>query len=93
MPVQSVTSEYESVNLDLLPYYRWEHRVTIGYNGRRYMVFLDNLNNTAYVEDCTHDLKKIEDESLWQALIRFATTNGYLDMMVPMTKNKEERFI
>jgi hypothetical protein len=83
----------ENVNVDLLPYYRWEHRVTIGYQGKRYMIFLDNLKQMAYVEDCTHSLKKIEDQSLWRALVQFAQSQGYLNIMPPMVKNKEERFV
>lgn len=91
LPVQAPTSISSSVNLDLLPYYRWEHRVTLGYNGKRYVVFLDNLKNTAYVE--TDSFKKIEDEELWTALIQYATLNGYLDILPPLVKDKGERFI
>ena len=88
-----VTKGEQNVNVDLLPYYRWEHRVTIGHGTKRYMVFLDNLTNTAYIEDCTQNLEKIEDQNLWEALIQFAQINGYLDIMPPMVKDQEERFV
>ena len=80
---------------DLLPYYRWEHRVTLGYNGRRYVVFLDNLKQTVYIEDATIGLEKIEDDSLWSALFMFATENDYLMMMppLPIVKGQQERFV
>lgn len=93
LPVDTPVRGSEGVNIDLLPYYRWEHRVTIGCNGRRYMVFLDNLKNKAYIEDSTNGLQKINDEELWKELVEFATSHGYLTMMLPMVKNKKERFV
>lgn len=93
LPVDTPVRGREGVNQDLLPYYRWEHRVTVGCNGRRYMIFLDNLKHQAYVEDATNGLEKINDEELWRELVDFATSNGYLMLMPPMMKNKEERFI
>ena len=89
----SVDGVKGNVNIDMLPYYRWEHRVTIGYNGRRYMVFLDNLKNTTYIEDATDGLEKIKDDSLWGALVNFAMEKGYLNMYAPMLKDSRERFI
>ena len=82
-----------NVNVDMLPYYRWEHRVTVGYNGRRYMVFLDNLKNTTYIEEVTNGLEKIEDDELWGAIVNFAIEHKYLDMLLPMMKDKKERFV
>ncbi len=87
-------SNGESCNVDLLPFYRWEHRVTLGHNGKRYMVFLDNLLNKAYIEeDTSNGIQKIKDENLAKALGKFATSKGYLMVMPPMMKNKEERFV
>ena len=83
-------------NSDLLPYYRWEHRVTVGYNGRRFYVFLDNLKQTAYIEEMTTRLEKIEDDNLWESLSRWATEKGFLMFMVPLMKPKSgdnKRFV
>jgi len=96
LPVRAPSSKEDgvlSVNEDLLPYYRWEHRVTVGYNGRRYMAFLDNLKETIYVEDCTEDLKTIDDDNLWHAVVHFAQEHGYLNMMPPIMKEASKRFI
>lgn len=74
-------------NVDLLPYYRWEHRVTLGYRGKRFMVFLDNLESKAYIEDITNGkLEIIEDDNLWEAVFNYATTEKYLNILKPMMK-------
>jgi len=83
----------QGTNVDLLPYYRWEHRVTIGYNGKRYMVFLDNLKQNIYIEDITLGIEKIKDDSLWEAVFEFATQKGYLMMFPPLIKDSKERFV
>jgi hypothetical protein len=93
LPVETPVSDAEACNLDLLPYYRWEHRATIGRRGRRYMVFLDNLKQTAYIEDTTNGLEKIEDENLWKSIFYFATEKGFLMVIPPLMKPSEERFV
>lgn len=76
-----------SDNVDLLPYYRWEHRVTLGYRGRRFMVFLDNLNSAAFVEEITSgSLEKIADDKMWGAVFKEATSRGYLNIFPPLSK-------
>ena len=77
-------------NTDLLPYYRWEHRVTIGYGPKRYMVFVDNLKNAVYIEEFDGDLAVIDDEELWQALFLWTTQKGYLMTIPPMLKPKAQ---
>jgi len=79
-------------NANLLSYYRWEHRVTIGYNGRRFMVFIDNLGTgkgpILYIEEITSgSSEKIKDESLFQSLIKFATEKGFLGVFPPLWKH------
>lgn len=79
---------------DMNPTWRWEHRITIGYNGKRYIGFVDSLNNKAYIEDSTSgDLKIIEDDSLYESLLNFINQEGYLNIMTPLLKNKDSRFI
>lgn len=75
-------------NADLLPYHRWEHRVTIGYNGRRFFVMLDNLKHSIYIEEMTTRLEEIEDEDLWKSLFAWATEKGFLNVMPPLLKPK-----
>jgi hypothetical protein len=79
---------------DLLSYHRWEHRVTIGHSGRRFMVCLDNLLQTVYIEEITSGQgKRVEDDSLFEGLATWARDEGYLDIMLPMLKNADERFV
>lgn len=76
-----------SDNVDLLPHYRWEHRVTVGYRGKRFMVFLDNLKSTAFVEEITSGhLEKIADDSMWEAVFKYATAQGFLNIFPPIPK-------
>lgn len=71
----------------VLPFYRWEKRAILGYRGRRFLVFMDNLTSATYIEEITTgDLKYIEDELLHQELSLFAQTKGFLDMMLPLQK-------
>jgi len=83
----------KNYNVDLLPYYRWEHRVTIGYNGKRFMAFIDQLKQALYIEELTTKLEKIGDEELWTALFRWATEKGYLMVLPPLFKPQHERFV
>jgi len=80
-------------NTDLLSYYRWEHRVTIGYSGRRFMLFLDNLKSSVYIEETTMGLKEIEDDELWDSLFHWATEKGFLMVIPPLVKPKIQRFV
>ncbi len=75
-------------NVDMLPYYRWDHRVTLGYNGRRFIVFIDNLKQEIYIEEYTTKLEKISDDSLWKGLFEYATQKGFLMILSPMLKPK-----
>jgi len=77
-------------NNDLLEYHRWEHRVTIGRRGKRYMVFLDNLENTIYIEEITSgSLEQIDDDPLLESLSRFAASKGFLAILPPLPKPRE----
>ena len=78
-------------NVDLLPYHRWEHRVTVGRNGKRYMVFLDNLGigdgPKLYIEEITNGhAERIEDESLFQSIFRWVTAKGFVSVQPPLFK-------
>lgn len=79
-------------NSDLLPYYRWEHRVTMGYRGRRFMCFIDNLGKghgpIVYIEEITSgSTERIKDESLFESLVKFATEKGFLNVIEPIWKD------
>jgi len=70
----------------MLPFYRWEHRGTILWHLREFMVYIDYLPKVAkcYIEELTGgNLIKIEDDSLWAALGKFAEENGLLDVTPP----------
>jgi len=74
-------------NVDLLDYYRWEHRVTIGSGFHKYMIFLDNLKQVVYIEDVTNgNLEEIEDEPLWEAIFRWVTEHKFLEVLMPLAK-------
>jgi hypothetical protein len=70
---------------DVLDYYRWEHRVTVGYRGRRFIVMIDNLKHEVYVEEIAVQLHVIEDR-LRQAIIHWANANGFLNVLIPLYK-------
>lgn len=86
----------ETAEDKLLNYHRWEHRATLGWNTREFMVFLDNgiikdgislQAGQVYVEEITGGhLSKIEDDSLWQALVYFAGNMKYLELQAPIPK-------
>ena len=80
----------------LLPYHRWEHRVTLGYNTKTFMVFIDNgvLNKnilpSIYIEEITASgLEKIEDNSLFESLLNFAQLKGFINMLPPIQKGSQ----
>lgn len=76
-------------NKDLLPYHRWEHRVTLGYRGRSIMVFLDNLTGTVYIEEIlAAGLKFIEDNSLVMAVQIYTQNKGFLNLLSPLMKEQ-----
>jgi len=78
---------------DMLPFWRWEHRVTVGHNTREYMVFLDTLNNLMYVEEITGGhLTVIDDDPLRQAIVRFVQEKGFVNIAPPLLKPTPERF-
>ena len=72
---------------DLLPYYRWEHRATIGFNGKTYMAFIDNLMGVAYIEEVTNgDMKVIKDESVMKEISEYVKAMNLVDLLTPMFK-------
>lgn len=78
-------------NVDTLPYFRFEHRVTVGYRGRRFIAFIDNLGKGAgpivYIEEITDGrLLRIEDDMMFEAIYRWIEPKGFLGMFAPMMK-------
>ena len=79
---------------DLLSFWRWEHRATIGRNAREYMVFVDQLKQVLYIEEITGGhLEEIKDDSLFEALLNFVTEKEFGSMQIPILKPKSERFL
>jgi hypothetical protein len=71
----------------LLPYHRFEHRVTLGRRAREFMVFVDNITQKLYIEEITGGhLSFIEDEGLFQELYRFANLKGFCSMIQTIYK-------
>ena len=83
---------------DLLPYWRWEHRVTlgvtIGLKIREFMVFVDQLKQSIHIEEISGGhLEQVLDEVLFDALLKFADEKGYCNMLPPLMKQSWERFL
>lgn len=79
---------------DFSPVWRFEHRATLGYNTREFMVFIDNLKQSAHIEETTGGhLEEVTDDSLHEALTNFAQEKGFLDFMLPLMKDASERYI
>jgi len=76
-----------SDNVDMLDYYRWEHRVTVAWQMRRFMVFLDNLKQSVYIEEITDgNVLQLNDDSLWESIFKWVTEKGYLSVIPPLPK-------
>lgn len=72
---------------DMLPYYRWEHRATIGYKGKTYMVFIDNLIGVAYIEEITDgNMKTIENDTIMKELSEYANAMNLVHLLTPIFK-------
>lgn len=83
----------KEIQKDFLPYWRFEHRVTVGRNFKQFMVFVDNLDSKIYVEDITGgNLNLVEDEQTWHAVYNFVKEKGFCNMMMPIMKTAVERF-
>jgi len=81
-------------NKDMSPIYRWEHRATIATEGKRFLVFIDQLTMQGYIEDVTTgELKKVKDEELWDEMKEWTTSLGFFNPMPPLFKSDSERFI
>lgn len=75
---------------DLLPYYRYEHRATIGWNTREFMVFVDHLLQSSHIEEITGGhLEKIDDEELFKALQYFAFERDFMEVGPPFLRRLE----
>lgn len=84
----------KDVKKDLLPYWRYEHRVTLGRNFKEFMVFVDNLQSKVFIEEITGgNLSVVEEENLWHELHRFAQEKGFCSIMMPLMKTAVERFM
>lgn len=74
-------------NKDLLPYYRFEHRVTVGYRGRRFIAFVDQMLGNVYIEEITEgQLNTIDDDSMFEALRTWIDEKGFFAIIQPIMK-------
>lgn len=81
----------------LLPYWRYEHRATLGWNTKEFIVFIDHgvqsgdsilVEGKAYIEQVIGGhLETIEDDSLHDSLTMFAMDQGFLEVSVPMPRS------
>lgn len=92
-PLDVQSSIVQRNKVTSLPYHRWEHRVTIGYNGKLFMVFIDNGDISNYIwpkiyieKIIASGFEFIEDESLFESLLNFAQLKGFVNMLPPMQK-------
>jgi len=84
----------ESILKDMLPYWRWEHRGTIGHNAQTFIVFADTLNGNIHIEEISGGhLEVVKDDSLFNALKMFATEKNLLEVKMPIFKPDHERFV
>ena len=79
---------------DLSPFWRWEHRVTLGYRAKEYMVFVDQIRQSIHIEEISGGhLETVSDDNLFEALLKFAQSKGFCAIMPPIMKQSGERFI
>ena len=81
---------------DGLPYYRWEHRATLGRGLKVFLAFVDNSiykEDTwikmpeAYIEEITTGrLEKIEDDQLFHEIHKYTEEMGLLVIQLPLAK-------
>lgn len=72
---------------DLLNFWRFEHRATVGWNTREFMVFVDQVALATYIEEISGGhLEKVTDDSLHTALTNFAFRHGYMEATPPIPK-------
>lgn len=83
----------------LNPFYTWEHRVTVKYvetktNVRVFVVFINTVENTAYIEELVKQtLVTVEENSLFEDLLNFAVEEGFLNFMGPIMKAAPNRLV
>jgi hypothetical protein len=86
--------EVNTTQLDLLPYYRWEHRATIGYNTREFLVIVDVLKGTGYIEEIIGGhLEQIKDDSFYNSIYNFAMEHEFFVLSQPILKPTSKRYI
>ena len=81
-------------NRSKLTFWRFEHRATVGWNCREYMIFVDHSPGgiipqppTCHIEEITGGhLERIDAESLANALRIFAMEKGFLNVGPPILR-------
>lgn len=68
----------------LLQYHRYEHRATLGWNTREFMVFADHLMLEMHIEEVIGGhLEVIDDDPLFEALKKYSYKNGFMEVAPP----------
>jgi hypothetical protein len=79
---------------DMLPYYRWEHRATIGYGTREFLAIIDVLKATGYLEEVIGGhLEVIKDDKLYESIYNFCKENELFALAHPILKPPSKRYI
>ena len=74
------------------PFFRWEHRITIGWKNRTFFLFIDTLESNLYIEEYKDgDLLIVEEDDLFLSLLNFADENGSTSFFPPLLKPQIER--
>jgi len=82
----------DSAKADLLPYFRWEHRATLGYSTREFMVFTDTFQQKVYIEEIVGGhLEVVNDDNLHKSLVQYSAEKGFLGVFQPILKPETQR--
>jgi hypothetical protein len=78
----------------MLPYYRWEHRGTVSYGTREFLVIVDALRSTGYIEEIIGGhLEEIKDDKLYESIYNFAKEYELFKIIQPLLKPSVKRHI
>lgn len=79
-------------NVDpVLTFYPYEHRATIGWNTRTFMVFINHIGvgqgPTCHIEEIIGGhLEQIKDDGLIESLQEFSMRHGFLEVRPPLLR-------
>lgn len=74
---------------DGLPYYRFEHIITLGLSFRKFLVYLDRLTDGGRIhieEVTTGNATEVKEDTLWDDLYYYLKSEGHLIVQAPLMK-------